>query len=364
MPVVDRKDKVTRHLSVEELMGEVRKEHGEGAIVRGVDREVLPRLTTGAIGFDLMLGGGMPAGQPNEVIGEFSSGKTSFVLKMIAANHALDPQFLVLWIASEPFVESWAVTAGCDLDRIVRFKTSHMEAAQDYIVRFTANRAVDLIVIDSLPALTPMAEYEGDMADSLPALAARLNNKFFRKMGMAAASPLLAAERLTTLLVVNQWRSTLSSVGDPRTTPGGKGKDFAYFTRIELRRADWIQESKSSPRIGIKIAARTIKNKTFAPQRTALVDFYFSRLGDIAPGSYDVALDIMLAAMELGIIRRGANRYTFNDQRWTGKEPVLASLREDLGLRRTVYGETMAAAGLNPASILTPVPKKRLARKK
>ena len=144
--------------------------------------------------------------------------------------------------------------------------------------------------------------------------------------------------------------------GDPRTTPGGKGKDFAYLTRIELRRADWIQETKSTPRIGISIAARTIKNKTFAPQRTALVDFYFARLGDIAPGSYDVAQDIMLAAMELDIIRRGGSTYRFNDQRWTGKEPVLASLREDLDLRRTVYSETMRAAGLNPDPALAAAP--------
>lgn len=361
MAVTDRKAKAaSKHLTVEELMAEVRKDHGEAAIVRGTDREVLPRLTTGAIGFDLMLGGGMPAGQPSEVIGEFSSGKTSFVLKMIAANQALDPTFLVLWIASEPFVESWALTAGCDLDRIVRFKTSHMEAAYDYIVRFTANRAVDMIVIDSLPAMTPMAEYEGDMEDSLPGLAARVNNKFFRKLGMSTASPLVGGERLCTTIVVNQWRSQIGVThGDPRTTPGGKGKDFAYFTRIELRRADWIQETKSAPRIGIKIAARTLKNKSFAPQRTALVDFYFQRLGDIGPGSYDVAQDIMLAAMELDLIHRGGNQYRFNDQKWTGKEAVLASLREDLDLRRLVYAETMAAAGLTPP----PAPKKRLARK-
>jgi recombination protein RecA len=359
MAVIDRKPKVTKHLTVDELMAEVRKEHGDGAIVRGPDQEVLPRLTTGAIGFDLMLGGGIPAGQPNEIIGEFSSGKTSFVLKMIAANQALDPAFTVLWAASEPFVEPWAVMAGCDLDRIVRFKSQHMEAVYDYIVRFTSNRAVDMIVIDSLPALTPMNEYEGDMADSLPALAARVNNKFFRKLGMASASPLIGGERLCTTIVVNQWRSTLSSVGDPRTTPGGKGKDFAYFTRIELRRADWIQETKSTPRIGIKIAARTIKNKSFAPQRTALVDFYFSRLGDIAPGSYDVALDIMLAAMELDIIRRGGATYRFNAEKWTGKEPVLAALREDLDLRQAVYTETMRAAGLPLAT-----PKKRLTRKR
>jgi len=203
------------------------------------------------------------------------------------------------------------------------------------------------------------------MEDSLPALAARLNNKFFRKLGMASASPLIGEERLCTLLVVNQWRSTLSSQGDPRTTPGGKGKDFAYFTRIELRRADWILETKSTPRIGIKIAARTIKNKTYPPHRTALVDFYFQGLGDIGAGNYDVAQDIMLAAMELDIIRRGGAVYRFNDQKWTGKEAVLHSLREDLGLRRTVYSETMAAAGLNPDPALAQAPaKKRLTRKR
>ena len=365
MAVVDKKAKATKHLSVEELMAEVRREHGEGAIVRGVDRGVLPRLTTGAIGFDLMLGGGIPAGQPNEVIGEFSSGKTSFVLKMIAANHALDPEFTVLWVASEPFVEPWAVTAGCDLDRIVRFKSQHMEAVYDYVVRFTANRAVDMIVVDSLPALTPMDEYEGDMADVLPALAARVNNKFFRKLGMASASPLIGGERLCTTVVVNQWRSRIGVVrGDPRTTPGGKGKDFAYFTRTELRRADWIQETKSTPRAGIQIAARTIKNKSFAPERTALVDFYFAPCGGISPGSYDVAKDIMLAAMELDIIRLGGSTYRFNDQRWKGKEPVLQALREDLDLRRLVYSETMRAAGLVVDPTLAAAPRKRLARKR
>jgi recombination protein RecA len=364
MAVVERKPKVSKHLTVDELMAEVRKEHGDGAIVRGVDREVLPRLTTGAIGFDLMLGGGLPAGGPSELIGEFSSGKTSFVLKMIAANQALDPQFLVLWVASEPFIEPWAVTAGCDLARIVRFKSQNMEAVYDYIVKFTANRAVDMIIVDSLPALTPMAEYEGEMADVLPALAARVNNKFFRKLGMSSAPTMVGDERLCTTIVVNQWRDRVGVThGDPRTTPGGKGKDFAYLTRIELRRADWIQETKSSPRIGIKIAARTIKNKTYAPQRTALVDFYFQRLGDIPPGCYDVALDIMLAAMELDIIRRGGSTYRFNEQRWTGKEPVLQSLREDLDLRRLVYSETMRAAGLNPDPALA-APRKRLARKR
>jgi recombination protein RecA len=311
-----------------------------------------------------MLGGGLPAGGPSELIGEFSSGKTSFVLKMIAANQALDPKFLVLWIASESFVEPWAVAAGCDLARIVRFKTQHMEAAYDYIVKFTANRAVDMIVIDSLPALTPMAEYEGDMEDSLPGLAARVNNKFFRKLGMSTSSPLIGQERLCTTIVINQWRSQIGvTYGDPRVTPGGQGKDYAYTTRIELRRADWIQETKSTPRIGIRIAARTIKNKSFPPQRTALVDFYFDRLGDIAPGSYDVAQDIMLAAMELDIIHRGGSTYRFNDEKWTGKEAVLGSLREDLDLRRTVYAETMRAAGLNPDPALA-APKKRLARKR
>jgi recombination protein RecA len=365
MAVVDRKAKLTRHLSVEELMAEVRKEHGEGSIVRGVDREVLPRLTTGAIGFDLMLGGGLPAGQPNEVIGEFSSGKTSFVLKLIAANQALDPKFLVLWIASEAFVEPWAVTAGCDLDRIIRFKSQNMEAVYDHLVRFTTNRAVDLIVVDSLPALTPMAEYEGDMADVLPALAARTNNKFFRKLGMSTASPLLGGERLCTTIMVNQWREKVGVFqGDPRVTPGGRGKDFHYFSRIELRRAEWIQETKSTPRIGIKIAARTIKNKTYPPQRTALVDFYFAPRGAISAGSYDVALDLMLAAIELDIIDLRGNRYYFNDQRWTGKDPVLQSLREDLDLRRLVYAETIRAAGLIPDPALIAAPKKRLTMKK
>ena len=350
MAVVDKKAKVTKHLTVDELIAEVRREHGDGSIVRGVDREVLPRLTTGAIGFDLMLGGGMPAGEPNEVIGEFSSGKTSFVLKMIAANHALDPEFLVLWVASEPFVEPWAVTAGCDLDRIVRFKSQHMEAVYDYVVKFTANRAVDMIVLDSLPALTPMDEYEGDMADVLPALAARVNNKFFRKLGMSSLEP--AGRRRAAVhhdrgqpVALADRRDSAATLGPrraarARTSPTSPAPSCAGPTGSRRPSRRLASGSRSPPG-----RSRTSRSP---PQRTALVDFYFDRLGGIGPGSYDVALDIMLAAMELDIIRRGGSTYRFNDQSWKGKEPVLQSLREDLDLRRLVYSETMRAAGLAP----------------
>ena len=139
------------------------------------------------------------------------------------------------------------------------------------------NRAVDCVVLDSLPALIPNNEWDKDMEEFSVGLGARLTSKFFRKSAKAQRRSLIHEDRGCTGLIVNQWRQKIGVMwGDPRTTPGGLAKNFSYFARVEVKRDEWLKEGKQA--VGQTIKGRTIKNKTYKPQQQAVVDFYFADL--------------------------------------------------------------------------------------
>jgi recombination protein RecA len=145
-------------------------------------------------------------------------------------------------------------------------------------------------------------------------------------------------------IVINQWRQKIGVMyGDPRTTPGGVGKNYAYFVRLEVRRGDWVEvgTGKEKSRIGQTLNFRTIKNKTAPAQRTAAVDFYFDNGGDIKPGDYDFAKEIASVAIIEGIIERAGAFYKYGDQKWQGQAGLLGALREDAGLCDTITKEVM-----------------------
>ena len=136
-------------------------------------------------------------------------------------------------------------------------------------------------------------------------------------------------------IMINQWRQKIGVMyGDPRTTPGGVGKNYAYFVRVEVRRGDWIEigSGKDKEKIGQTIQIRTIKNKTAPAQRVAFVDFYFDHGGDIKPGDYDRAKEILAIAMMEEVVERKGAFYSYGGKKWRGKEEVLAGLREDMSL--------------------------------
>jgi recombination protein RecA len=142
--------------SLQSIISSIQKKYGDDIIVKGSDvKEDMTRITTGVLAFDLMLGGGWPVNQWSEIIGEESSGKTAMAYKTIAANQAIDPNFCALWIAAEDYVPEYAKSIGVDLDRLWVVESNIMEQVYDLIIRTLDNRAVDLIVIDSLPSLVP-----------------------------------------------------------------------------------------------------------------------------------------------------------------------------------------------------------------
>lgn len=312
----------------------INKELGVGTVMLAseISYSEIPRIPTGSLALDAALGGGWPVNQWNEIIGDESSGKTALVLKTIATNQARDPEWACAWVAAEEFVKPYAVMAGCDLDRIYLINTNVMEVAYDAVLAWLRSKAVDCIVIDSLPALVPNEEAVKLMEDMQVSLGARFTGKFFRKAREAGKRSLAEVERGCTGIIINQWREKIGVMyGDNRTTPGGRGKNFHYFTRVELRRDDWIEQNKE--RIGQVVKARIIKNKSGAPQRLAVWDFYFD--GPRA-GQIDEAQDVFVTALRYGIITRRGAFYRYGEDSWQGRAAAIEALGEDDALREEV----------------------------
>ena len=328
--------------TLEEIIARVNKKYGSDTLVRGdqINNTAVPRCTTGSLAFDVMLGGGWPLNQWNEIIGNESNGKTVMVLKTIAANQALNPEHHTLWIASEEFVPDWAMALGVDLSRVTLATTNVMEEAYQIVIDTLDARAVDAVVIDSLPALVPGEEDEKTMEQFAVGLGARLTGKFMRKSSKAQKRSLVDKERDCLGLIINQWREKIGIVyGDPRTTPGGKAKNFHYFTRVEVARDEWLENDKK--KVGLAIKARTLKNKTAPPQRMGVVDFYFDDCSPFHKGEYDSVKEVFSLAVASDLVTRRGAYYEYQGNRWQGKDSVLASLREEPELAKAMHDEVM-----------------------
>jgi recombination protein RecA len=325
--------KPVQHTTLDSIIASLKKKYGEEIIVQGSEvKEEVPRITTGILAFDLMLGGGWPMNQWSEIIGDESSGKTAIAYKTIAANQALDPDWTVIWIAAEEFVPDYAKAIGVDLDRLWVVETNVMEQAYDLIIEALDNRAVDCIILDSLPALVPSDESEKMMEEFTVGLGARLTGKFLRKSSKAQKRSMINEDRGCTGLIINQWREKIGVMyGDNRTTPGGRAKNFHYFVRMEVKRDEWLKE-KDEP-VGQTIRGRTMKNKTYRPQQVAQVDFYFAESNGFKLGDFDTIKDIVNICISVDIITRGGAYYNYNGQKWQGKEALLNAVREDLELQ-------------------------------
>ena len=341
-----------RFQTLQELAAEVNKKMKATVLILGSEaRQEVPHTSTGILAYDLALGGGWAENQWNEIVGLESSGKTAICYGAIAANQALNPDFIALWVAAEEYVPSYAASFGVDLSRLWVVETNEMEPALDLVIKAIANRAVDMVVIDSIPAMVTATEMGKNMDEPSVATGAQILSRFFKKVATAQRRSLTEEDRGCTMIAINQWRDKIGVMfGDPRTTPGGKAKNYYFFTRTEVTNGEWIKESSSiEDRVGQTIKMRVFKNKTYRPQQIAQVDFYFAdtKSGAFKMGQFDTIKDIVNVCLSLGVIERRGATYSFMEHTWRGKDCattiIPAAVREDLDLQKLLTDAAFAA---------------------
>ena len=323
------------------VINQINKKFGAETVVLGEDirNDIVSRTTSGSLALDVILGGGWPTNQWHEVVGEASNGKTALALKTVAANQERDPEFTTVWVAAEQWVPSYAEMCGVDCSRVYVINTNIMEEAYEAVIAFTESKAIDCIVIDSLPALVPGAEDEKDMDEATVGRGALLTGKFFRKVGKASKRSLTEEERPFIGIVINQYRMKIGVMyGDPRTTPGGEAKNYAFFTRVEVKRDDWIEvgSGQDKRRVGQTIKVRTLKNKSAPPSQTAYLDFYFADGGSCAAGDYDFAKETVALGIINKIIVRAGAYYRYAGRQWQGADALVQSIREEIDLKEAL----------------------------
>jgi recombination protein RecA len=322
----DRKNKNT---ALNNALAMIRKSHGEGSIMRLSERptdrsiEIIP---TGSIALDLALGvGGVPRGRIIEIYGPESSGKTTLVQHIIAeAQKAGGTAALI--DAEHAFDPSYAEKTGVKLDELLVSQPDTGEQALEIAETLIRSNAVDVIAIDSVAALVPKAEIEGDIGDSHVAMQARLMSQALRRITSAVS------RSKTTVIFTNQLRSMIGVMfGNPETTTGGKALKYYASVRMEIRR---IESLKSGTDVsGIRVRVKVVKNKVAPPFRTAEFDIMFN-------GGISREGSILDVATEFDIVKKSGAWYEYNNQKvGQGKEAAKAYLKQNPSITDDIEGK-------------------------
>jgi len=324
-----------RSKAIELALSGLEKQFGKGSIMRLGSKDVVPIsvISTGSISFDAALGvGGVPRGRVIEVFGPESSGKTTITLQIIAeaqkagglaafvdAEHALDP--------------AYAAKLGVDIDNLLVSQPDYGEQALEIVEALVRSNAIDVLVVDSVAALVPKAELDGEMGDSHMGLQARLMSQALRKLtGTVSKSR-------TCLIFINQIRDKIGVMfGNPETTTGGKALKFYSSVRIDIRRIGAVKDGDSV--VGSRTKVKVVKNKVAAPFRDAEFDILYgegiSREGDV--------LDL---AVLHNIVDKSGAWYSYQGERiGQGRENVRTFLKDNKDVFARVDGELRKKLGI------------------
>ena len=307
--------------ALQEALKSIEKQYGKGAVMKLGDHldEKIEVIPTGSIGLDVALGaGGYPKGRIVEIFGPESSGKTTFALHAIAeaqklggyaafidAEHALDP--------------TYAKALGVDIDNLILSQPDNGEQALEIVEALVRSNAIDIIVIDSVAALVPKAEIDGDMGNNYVGLQARLMSQAMRKLAGAIS------KTKTVAIFINQIREKVGVMfGSPETTSGGRALKFYATIRLDIRRIDQIKNGTDT--IGNTTRIRVVKNKVAPPFKTVEVDLIFGK-GVSKEG------ELLDMATNLNVVQKSGAWFSYNgDRLGQGRENVkeLLSNNKDL----------------------------------
>jgi len=333
----DRNADPGRVKALDAAVGQIEKAFGKGSIMRLDDdpASIVPGISTGSLSLDLALGGrGIPRGRVVEIFGPESSGKTTLTLSVVAsaqkeggvaafidAEHALDP--------------SWARRVGVDLDDLLVSQPDTGEQALEICELLVRSNAVDVIVIDSVAALIPRAEIEGEMGDAHVGLQARLMSQALRKLTGAIN------RSRCTVIFINQIREKIGVMfGNPETTPGGRALKFYSSVRIDIRRTAAIKDSEKA--IGNRTRARVVKNKIAPPFRDGEFDIMFDE-GISSSG------DLLDLAVNDDVVSKSGAWFNYGSLRLgQGRENVKTFLKENQDIFEEIKAKVLEKKGIKP----------------
>ncbi len=314
----DDNKKDARSQAVGAAIEQIKQRYGDGSIMKfgEVKRTEVDAVPTGCLSLDLALGtGGMPRGRVIEIFGPESSGKTTLAQHVIAevqkiggtaafvdAEHALDPEY--------------ASKLGVNVNELLISQPDNGEQALEITETLVRSGAVDVVVVDSVAALVPKAEIEGDMGDSHMGLQARLMSQALRKLTG------IVAKTGTVVIFINQIRHKIGIVfGNPETTTGGNALKFYSSVRIEVRRSAQIKQGDKV--IGNQVKCKVVKNKVAPPFRTCIFDIMYNE-------GISISGDLLDLGVEYGVIAKSGNSYSYGEAKLgVGRENAKATLRAD-----------------------------------
>ena len=319
---MQEKEKEQKHKALQLTIDKLEKTYGKGAIMKLSDEKVMdvPVISTGSIGLDLALGvGGIPKGRVIEVYGPESSGKTTLAMHCIA--EAQKKGGLAAFIDAEhAFDKSYAEKLGIDTENLLISQPDNGEQALEITEHLIRSGAIDIIVIDSVAALVPRAELEGEMGDSKMGLQARLMSQALRKLPGAISKSGCAC------IFINQLREKIGIMfGNPETTTGGNALKFYASVRLDIRRIGQIKESADNI-IGNRTKVKVVKNKVAPPFKVVEFDIMYGK-GISKSG------EILDLGVELEIIQKSGSWFSYDGNKLgQGRDAVKILLEDNVEL--------------------------------
>ena len=324
---------LARNKAIETAMSQIEKQFGKGSIMRlGAESKLdVQTISTGSLSLDLALGvGGIPRGRITEIYGPESGGKTTLALSIVAqaqkvggtaafidAEHALDPVY--------------ARALGVNTDELLVSQPDNGEQALEIMELLVRSGAVDIVVVDSVAALTPRAEIEGEMGDSLPGLQARLMSQALRKLTA------ILSKTGTAAIFINQVREKIGVMyGNPETTTGGRALKFYSSVRLDVRKIGQPVKSGNDA-VANTVKVKTVKNKVAAPFKEVELTLVYGK-------GFDQLSDLVTLASDMDIVKKSGSFYSYGEDRiGQGKEKAIQYIAERPAMEQEIRERVTAA---------------------